>query len=126
MVGRGAKHRCFKPAGIPMRKNDVIEMALDELEALRLVDVEDLKHEPAAAKLQVSRPTLTRILASARKKTATAITEGKALIIEGGEVEIQGVRNFTCKECNNKFEEPFGAGKPQGCPKCGGQVCRVK
>ena len=80
---RKAKHNCFKPAGVPMRKSEVIELALDELEALRLADVEGLKHEEASEKLEISRPTFTRILASARNKAATAITEGKALIIEG-------------------------------------------
>ena len=85
---RTAKHNCFKPAGVPMRKSEVIDMTLDELEALRLADVERLKHEEASEKLGISRPTFTRILASARMKTATAITQGKALMIEGGEVDV--------------------------------------
>lgn len=57
------------------------ELAADELEALRLVDVEDLYHVEAAARMGISRQTLDRIVAKARKKVAGALVRGEALRI---------------------------------------------
>jgi hypothetical protein len=61
-------------------------MALDEFEAIRLADLNGLKQEDAARQMEVSRPTFGRILESAHLKVATALTEGRALRIEGGTV----------------------------------------
>ncbi len=61
-----------------------ITLSIDELEAVRLVDAQGIAREDAAAIMSVSQPTLCRILASARKSIASALTEGKALRIEGG------------------------------------------
>jgi predicted DNA-binding protein (UPF0251 family) len=76
----------FKPAGIPAHQLEQIEMTLDELEALRLADLEGLYQEDAAAHMSVSRPTLGRILESARRKVAGALVLGRVLRIEGGPV----------------------------------------
>ena len=59
-------------------------LTLDGHEALRLVDVEGLDQQEAALRMNVSRSTLSRILGEARRTTATAITRGLALRIEGG------------------------------------------
>ena len=50
----------YKPVGIPLRDLDDIELELDELEAIRLADYENLYHEDAAKKMQISRQTLDR------------------------------------------------------------------
>jgi len=76
----------FKPQGIPMVSLSEIVLTLDGHEALRLVDVEGLDQQEAALRMNVSRSTLSRILAEARRVTATAITRGLALRIEGGAV----------------------------------------
>jgi len=76
----------FKPIGIPRRELDEIVMTLDEFEAVRLADLEGLYQEEAAARMAVSRPTFGRIVASARRKVADALTHGKALRIEGGPI----------------------------------------
>jgi predicted DNA-binding protein (UPF0251 family) len=52
-----------------------------ELEAFRLVDLEGLSQEEAGQKMGVSRGTVWRLLQSARKKTAQALTEGRPLQI---------------------------------------------
>jgi len=62
---------------------------LDELEALRLADLEGLYQEQAAEKMGVSRPTFARILESARKKVAEALVKGKGLVIGGGPVKVE-------------------------------------
>jgi predicted DNA-binding protein (UPF0251 family) len=76
----------FKPAGVPARDLDVVAMTLDELEAIRLADLEGLYQEEAAARMGISRATFGRILEAAHRKVATALVEGKALRIEGGPV----------------------------------------
>lgn len=76
----------FKPQGIPLVSLSEIVLTLDGHEALRLVDVEGLDQQEAALRMNVSRSTLSRILGEARRVTATAITRGLALRIEGGAV----------------------------------------
>jgi predicted DNA-binding protein (UPF0251 family) len=71
----------FKPQGIPMRDLEEIELELDEIEALRLADLEDLYQADAAAKMGVSRQTFGNIIARAHKKVAAALLGGKALRI---------------------------------------------
>jgi predicted DNA-binding protein (UPF0251 family) len=52
-----------------------------ELEALRLVDLEGLSQEEAGARMGVSRGTVWRLVQSARKKTAQALSEGRPICI---------------------------------------------
>jgi len=75
--------RYFKPQGIPMCALEEIELALDEVEAMRLTDIEDLYQAEAAERMGVSRQTLGNIIARAHKKVALAIMQGKALRISG-------------------------------------------
>lgn len=75
----------FKPRGIPLRELEEIIVLPDELEALKLYDVDELDQMHAAKKMNVSQPTFARILDSAQKKIARAIIGGKAIRIEGGE-----------------------------------------
>ena len=71
--------RYFKPAGIPMRDLREIELAADEVEALRLADFEGLYREEAAQHMEVSRQTFDRIVRAARAKVAEALVTGQAL-----------------------------------------------
>jgi len=80
--GCSFRGRAFKPTGVPMGKVEKLELFMDELEALRLCDSEGLTQEEAGARMGVSRGTVQRLLASARKKTAEALSEGKALVME--------------------------------------------
>ncbi|MCA2016863.1 DUF134 domain-containing protein [Vibrio tritonius] len=70
---------CFKPNGIPMSELDQVELALDEFEALRLVDLEGLQQQEAAAVMGVSRQTLANLVKSARKKMVDCLVNSKAL-----------------------------------------------
>lgn len=74
----------FKPQGIPLRGLEHTVITVDELEALRLADYLELTQEEVAQKMQVSRPTVTRMLARARKVVADALVHGKAIRIQGG------------------------------------------
>jgi len=74
----------FKPAGIPLRILEEVVLSFEEIEALRLKEVEELGQTQAAKKMHVSQPTFFRILSTARKKVAQAIINGKAIKIQKG------------------------------------------
>jgi predicted DNA-binding protein (UPF0251 family) len=71
----------FKPRGIPLSTLEEEELFHDELEALKLHDVDGLDQIEAAKKMNVSQPTFGRILDKAYKKIAIAIVKGKAIKI---------------------------------------------
>jgi predicted DNA-binding protein (UPF0251 family) len=75
----------YKPRGVPMGQLTGVSLPVEGLEALRLVDAEGLSQEEAAGRMQVSRPTLCRILAEARALVAKALSSGWAIRIEGGD-----------------------------------------
>jgi len=82
--------RCFKPQCQPLSKLEGIFLALDEFEAIRLADLEELKQEEAARKMKISRPTFSRIISSAHRKIGDALVNIKAIKIEGGCCRISG------------------------------------
>jgi predicted DNA-binding protein (UPF0251 family) len=82
----------FKPRGIPLTELEEVRLKVDELEAIRLKDLEGLEQEQSAAKMGISQPTLHRILLSAHTKTADALVNGKALRIGGGDYIIKKAR----------------------------------
>ncbi len=67
----------------------VISLKVEEVEALRLVDRENLTQEEAAGEMGVCRKTLWNDLKSARKKVAEALSEGKTIKIEGGSYSLK-------------------------------------
>jgi predicted DNA-binding protein (UPF0251 family) len=67
-------------------------LALDELEALRLVDFESLSQEEAGEKMGVSRGTIGRLLEKGRRTVVDALLHGHALRIEGGPVAPDATR----------------------------------
>ena len=73
----------FKPRGIPTVDLEEIVLNLDEFEAIRLADYEQLYQEDAAANMNISRQTFGRIIEAAHKKIADVLMNGKALKIEG-------------------------------------------
>ena len=60
------------------------DLGLDELEALRLADVENMSQAKAAELMEVSQPTFNRILSGARTKVARCLLEGAALRMGDG------------------------------------------
>jgi uncharacterized protein len=109
----------FKPAGIPIRELEEVCLSLEEMEAVRLKDLQGLEQEQGADRMQISRPTFQRILASAREKIADALLNGKALRIDGGNFEIAPLR-FRCAR-GHEWAVPFettGNQTPVNCPDC--------
>ena len=71
----------FKPAWVPSKQIQEIELSMDEYEAIRLADFENLNMVDWAQKMWISAPTFNRSLASAHKKIAEAIIEWKSIKI---------------------------------------------
>jgi len=71
----------FKPRAIPLSLLEEVELNLDEMEALRLCELEELDQIEAAKQMKISQSTLQRLLSSAHKKIADALTNGKAIKI---------------------------------------------
>jgi predicted DNA-binding protein (UPF0251 family) len=107
----------FKPAGVPAHELERLLLAVDELEAIRLVDLEGLSHEQAAAVMNVSRQTVGRVLERGRAKVAEALVAGKAIVIGGGQYRVEP-RTLCCLACGAvwKAEQPA---PPADCPSCG-------
>ena len=90
----------FKPAGIPRIELEEVALTLDELEAVRLADLNGLYQEKAAPKMDISRSAFARILESARRKIADALVHGKSLKLEGGPVQAGPGRAGVCpRDC---------------------------
>ncbi len=77
----------FRPEGVPSRCADEVSISLEEMEAVRLRDLEGMEQDAGAVQMGISRPTFYRVLASARKKIAEALLNGKAVRINGGHFE---------------------------------------
>mgnify|MGYP000123810628 CR=1 FL=1 len=75
----------FKPRGVPLRELETVSLAIEELEALRLVDLEGMTQEDAAFNMGVSRRAFWEDLQNARKKVALSLTAGMAIEIAGAD-----------------------------------------
>lgn len=108
------KMKGFKPFGIKLCVNSPVILKLEEYESIKLINYDMLSQDIAAVKMNVSRPTFTRIYNKALKQIAKSFIEGKVISIEGGNYQlekewyrckkcfklIQGLENHTkCKDC---------------------------
>ncbi len=117
----------FKPIGKPMYELEEVILKVEELEALRLKELEDLEQSECAERMEVSRQTFQRILNMAHKKMTEALVNGKAIRIEGGNYT-RNICILTCRNCKYSWQESYEAyiKKTQNhidisCPQCGGQ-----
>lgn len=111
------EHRYFKPQGVPKNMLNEVELKIEEIEALRLKDVEGLQQTQCADKMNVSRQTFQLIVAEARKKIVTALTTGMAIRISGG-IYSYNICKYVCEECDTLFEKAYEEDSIE-CPKCG-------
>ena len=122
-VGGVPRVTLFKPAGVPGRDLEQLPLAVDELEAIRLVDLEGLSHEQAAAAMGVSRQTVGRVLERGRAKVAEALVDGKAILIGGGQYRVEP-RQLCCASCGEVWTGDPEAASP-ACPACGSADVRI-
>lgn len=129
---RRIEHIPVVPYFIPSEK-DVDEipentLKLEELEAVRLKDLEGLEQSQCAERMGVSRPTFQRILLSAREKIADSLVNGKTIRIEGGNFTLN-ICPAKCLNCGYEWSESYenmeavmnGMHK---CPSCGSNNVR--
>ncbi|MBL4931776.1 DUF134 domain-containing protein [Clostridium paridis] len=120
------KDTYFIPIGKPKCQIEEVVLKVEELEAMRLKDIEELKQEECAEKMQVSRQTFQNIIDSARKKVAIALTEGKAINISGGNYTTNFCK-FKCLDCGAEYDINYEQDK-RTCPNCGSKkvLCNKK
>ena len=82
LIDKLPEYRSFSPDDVDA--SEIVTMTVDEFEALRLLDNEGLTQEQCAARMNVSRTTVTAIYDRARKKIGDVLVNGKCLIITGG------------------------------------------
>ncbi|NKN33682.1 DUF134 domain-containing protein [Marichromatium bheemlicum] len=93
-IGLDPGRICFKPCGRQGSTLETVVLRADEMEALRLCDLERLYQEESARRMGISRTTLSRTLAQARAKVTGALLVGQRLVIqipEHGEDQPHGV-----------------------------------
>jgi uncharacterized protein len=113
-INNPPKMKGFRPFGMKDCVKASVRLKFEEYESIRLVNYEILPQDDAAKKMNISRPTFTRIYNRALKLIAEAFIEGKAIEIEGGNYKldkdwyrcrkcyklIEGLENhFQCKDC---------------------------
>ena len=118
----------FKPQGVCKNELKEMNLTLEEIEAIRLKDLEELDQQKCADKMEVSRTTFQRILKSGRKKIAEALIKGKAIKFKGGNYRLKEGK-YRCRNCNHEINfncSPKRHRKRHGkkndtekCPKCG-------
>jgi predicted DNA-binding protein (UPF0251 family) len=102
------------------QRPEPVSLLYEEYEALRLCDYDGYNHHHASIVMGISRPTYTRIYASAREKIARAFVEGRQIAIEGGKVYFDSDW-YQCKQCLCHFNNPERMTKAERCPLCGSQ-----
>ncbi|MEJ2368406.1 MAG: DUF134 domain-containing protein [Acidobacteriota bacterium] len=80
-VSNNPRVRGLKPIGLPVRMSETLSLGLDEVEALKLADLEGLYQEEAARRMGISRPTFSRLLTGARRVLAKALIEQSTLFV---------------------------------------------
>jgi len=131
----------FKPRAVPLYELEEVELTIDELETMRLANIEKIGQEEAAKKMGVHQSTFQRTLARAREKVTDALVSGKAIKIHGGDYTMPGGdgtgplgqgpiagRGRGRGAGLGRMGGPFAAG-PGGvcvCPKCGHQQPHIR
>ncbi|MGM0365337.1 MAG: DUF134 domain-containing protein [Actinomycetota bacterium] len=124
----------YKPMGASEENIETESLTIEEMEALKLKDGQDLKQTEGAKLMGVSRSTFQRLLQSARKKLATSITEGKAIKFEGGNyIANENIVSSKCTKGNYHFfvkksdlrGQEYKLSKIK-CPKCGKRLVNFK
>lgn len=125
----------YKPAGIPLRDIEEVILTIEEMEAIRLADIELLDQAAAAERMDISRPTFHRIVNKAHQKIAGALWRGDALRVDGGAFRVthhcrEDQRKFLCQSCGHSWTLPHGTGQrclDLICPGCqANTVVRIK
>ncbi len=100
------EHRacCYRPQGVPTAGLTEVVLSMEELEALRLIDLEGLYQQDAAEEMEISRPTIQRMVNEARAKVVGALLSGSIIRIEGGNYILRKSGGMhRCGRCGKQF-----------------------
>jgi len=125
-IAQMPNHSYFIPEGIDGKSLDENILKIEELEALRLKDLEGLDQENCASAMRVSRQTFQRIYNAGKTKVADSLINGKAIRIQGGNYT-RNICLLVCENCGYEWEnkvENLNDTKDISCPECGGQRVR--
>ena len=111
------KQNYFMPMGNKKCELEEIALKVEELEAMRLKDMEGLSQEECAKQMEVSRQTFQNIIEEARRKLTLALVEGKAIRIGGGNFVTKQCRYY-CTKCDRFYAIQYKVDKEK-CPQCG-------
>ncbi len=94
-----------------------IILSLDEYEAIRLADLENMYQSDAAECMNISRQTFGRILKDAHKKVADHLVFGNSLVIKGGSVDFEETE-IECDSCGHTWQSMPERAEDLECPEC--------
>lgn len=96
----------FTPLDSEKEKIEENIILIEEVEAIRLKDLEKLEQEACAERMEVSRQTFQRILNTGREKIADSIINGKAIRIQGGNFT-RNICPVRCLDCGKEWKESY-------------------
>ena len=116
----------FIPWGKPKCEMEEVVLKVEELEAVRLRDIEKLTQEECAQRMHISRQTFQNVIDSAREKIARALTQGSAIKIKGGNYTTK-LCKFRCEDCGSIYQINYERDK-YFCQVCGSEnvICSKK
>lgn len=117
MVSTPPLYRSFKPTGVRRSDLKCVMLEIGEYEAIKLADHEGLDHSRAAAEMEISRPTFSRLIEKARGKIAGFLIDGMEIVIEGGNIHFRG-NVIKCRDCGEICEISIDK-HLKNCPRCG-------
>ncbi|CAA7600436.1 RNA polymerase sigma factor, region 3/4 [Acididesulfobacillus acetoxydans] len=101
------------------RQSDEVQLNIEELEAMRLKDIQKYTQEECAGKMNVSRQTFQNILDRARQKVTAALIEERAIAVGGGNYT-KNICSLVCRSCGNEMLAPFEQ-QDKKCRHCGSE-----
>ena len=110
------KSTYFGPLNKPKCELEEIILKVEELESIRLKDIEELSQEECADRMKISRQTFQNIIDSARKKIGISLTEDKVIHITGGNYT-KNICHYGCSSCNHTYETNY-ENREKICPNC--------
>lgn len=118
------EQKYFVPYGVQKDHFQEVELKMEELEAMRLKDIEGLNQAECAVKMEISRQTFQLIIDEARKKVAVALTTGMAINITGGNYTYN-ICKYTCLDCEHEFISAYEV-ENFHCPACKSKNMKCK
>jgi len=122
-VGYIPNVKVFGPLNKDNTDNEIIMLNVEELESIRLMDLEGLDQVTCAEKMGIARSTFQRIYSETKKKIADSLVNGKVIKIEGGNYTLN-ICNIQCENCGYSWKESYENITSDNikCPKCGAEV----